>query len=83
MNDIVNIHEAKKQLSEILYRVEKGEKIIIANRGKPVAFLSPYTESNQRIPGKLKGEFTVPEKFYQCDEEIINLFDRSNIIDRL
>lgn len=77
MKNIVNIHEAKTQLSKLLSRVEKGEKIIIANRGKPVAFLSPYTESssNQRIPGRLKGEFTVPKSFYQCDEEIIKLFE--------
>ncbi|WP_069791249.1 type II toxin-antitoxin system Phd/YefM family antitoxin (plasmid) [Cyanobacterium sp. IPPAS B-1200] len=77
MKNIVNIHEAKTQLSKLLSRVEKGEKIIIANRGKPVAFLSPYIESssNQRTPGRLKGKFTVPESFYQCDEEIIKLFE--------
>lgn len=77
MNDIVNIHEAKTQLSKLLSRVEKGEKIIIANRGKPVAFLTPYTElsNKQRIPGRLKGQFTLSESFYECDEEIITLFE--------
>ena len=36
--NIVNIHQARTQLSQLLLRVHKGEKIIIANRGKPVAF---------------------------------------------
>lgn len=50
--NIVNIHEAKTQLFQLLSRVEKGEKIIIANRGKPVAYLTPYTDSllPKRIP---------------------------------
>jgi len=75
--NIVNIHEAKTQLSKLLSRVEKGEKIIIANRGKPIAFLTPYTESSQsqRIPGRLKGEFKVSDNFYQSDAEIIDLFE--------
>ncbi|MTF39357.1 type II toxin-antitoxin system Phd/YefM family antitoxin [Cyanobacterium aponinum] len=76
--NIVNIHQAKTQLSQLLSRVEKGEKIIIANRGKPVAFLTPYTDESlfhQRIPGRLKGQFTVSENFYEPDEEIISLFE--------
>ncbi|AFZ55209.1 type II toxin-antitoxin system prevent-host-death family antitoxin [Cyanobacterium aponinum AL20118] len=76
--NIVNIHQAKTQLSQLLSRVEKGEKIIIANRGKPVAFLTPYTDESlfhQRIPGRLKGQFTVSENFYESDEEIISLFE--------
>lgn len=75
--NIVNIHEAKTQLSQLLSRVEKGEKIIIANRGKPVAYLTPYTESLllKRIPGRLRGEFTVSEDFFHTDEELINLFE--------
>lgn len=74
---IVNIHEAKTQLSKLLSRVEKGEKIIIANRGKPIAFLTPYTESypSQRTSGRLKGEFKVSDNFYQSDTEIIDLFE--------
>ena len=75
--NIVNIHQVKTQLSQLLLRVQKGEKIIIANRGKPVAFLTPYTESqsNERIPGCLRGQFTVGDDFYQPDEELINLFE--------
>ena len=75
--DTVNIHQAKTQLSQLLSRVQKGEKIIIANRGKPVALLTPYTESqsNQRIPGRLRGQSTISDNFYQPDEELIKLFE--------
>lgn len=74
--NIVNINETKTQLSQLLLRVQKGEKIIIANQGKPVAFLSPYSQSqgSERIAGRLRGQFTVSDDFYQPDEELINLF---------
>ena len=34
---IVNVHEAKTQLSRLLERVEAGETVTIARAGKPVA----------------------------------------------
>jgi len=37
----VNIHAAKTNLSELVARVEKGERIIIARAGEPVAQLIP------------------------------------------
>ena len=58
MKNIVNIHEAKTQLSKLLSRVEKGEKIIIANRGKPVAFFKPLYRiiPKSTYPRKIKRE---------------------------
>jgi prevent-host-death family protein len=35
----VNVHQAKTQLSQLLHRVEAGEKVVIARAGKPVARL--------------------------------------------
>lgn len=37
----VGAFEAKTHLSELLDRVAKGERILITNRGKPVAVLIP------------------------------------------
>jgi prevent-host-death family protein len=37
----VNIHEAKTNLSRLLARVSKGEEIVIAKAGKPLARLVP------------------------------------------
>lgn len=36
-----NIHEAKTNLSKLVERAAKGEEIIIAKAGKPMARLSP------------------------------------------
>jgi prevent-host-death family protein len=43
----VQIAEAKAHLSALLERVEAGEEIIIARRGKPVARLIPEPKSNR------------------------------------
>lgn len=38
---VVNIHEAKTQLSRLLQRVATGERVIIAKSGTPIADLVP------------------------------------------
>lgn len=38
---IVNVQEAKTRLSELLSRVERGEEVVIARSGKPIAQLRP------------------------------------------
>ena len=43
MTETVNVHAAKTHLSSLLDRVLRGEEIIIARAGKPVARLSPIT----------------------------------------
>jgi prevent-host-death family protein len=43
MASIVNIHETKTHLSRLLVRVERGEEIVIARSGKPVAVLTAVT----------------------------------------
>ena len=37
----VNLYEAKTQLSSLVERAAKGEEIIIAKAGKPIARLTP------------------------------------------
>ena len=63
--EVINIDQAQTQLSQLLVRVQKGEKIVIANQGKPVALLSQYQEFqlSKRLPGRLRGQFTVPDDF--------------------
>ena len=38
---VVNIHDAKTRLSQLVARAERGERITIARAGKPVAQLGP------------------------------------------
>jgi prevent-host-death family protein len=46
---VVNVHEAKTNLSRLLTRVEAGEEIVIARGGKPIARLEPYTRPEVRL----------------------------------
>ena len=71
-----NVHEAKTQLSAILTLVGAGEEVIIAKAGKPVAVLSPYqAPAAEREFGPFKGEFEVPESFFEpLDEDFMAYF---------
>jgi prevent-host-death family protein len=40
-NSVVNVHEAKTHLSRLLQRVEAGEEIELARRGRVIARLVP------------------------------------------
>jgi prevent-host-death family protein len=60
--DTINIHAAKTNLSRLLERVEKGEEILIARNGMPVARLAPL-ESAKRRPGRLRGKVRLLQDF--------------------
>ena len=60
---IVNIRQAKTQLSRLLAQVEAGEEVLIARRGKPVAQLVACKPRSGRRPDALKGKIVVPEDF--------------------
>ena len=61
---VVNVHEAKTQLSKLLARVEAGEDIVIARRGEPVARLVGCKPRNKRQADVLKGKVVIPESFF-------------------
>lgn len=77
---IVNIHEAKTNLSKLIEKTLKGEEVIIAKAGKPVAKLSVYKEKlKPRKPGLWKGKVWVSPDFDEEDEEINKLFYEGEI----
>jgi len=45
---VVNIADAKAHLSRLVARVERGERIVIARAGKPVAELRPVRNVRKR-----------------------------------
>lgn len=47
-----NVHEAKTHLSRLLERVERGEEIVIARSGRPVAVLRPVASPALRQRGR-------------------------------
>ena len=74
---IVNVHEAKTQLSRLLEAVEAGDEVLIARSGRPVARLVGLAPPAQRRPlGLLQGKFTVPDDFdAPLPNEVIALFE--------
>ncbi len=58
----VNVQEAKTHLSRLLADVEKGEEVVIARGGKPVARLSLIGEPGKRRLGFVPG--SIPDSFF-------------------
>jgi prevent-host-death family protein len=59
----VNLHEAKTHLSELLDRALRGEEIVIARAGRPIARIVPVDERMPRTPGLARGRVT--EAFFE------------------
>jgi prevent-host-death family protein len=60
----VNITEARTHFSKLLKRVLKGEEVIIARAGQPIARLSPLQpKRGKRVPGSAEGMFTMSDDF--------------------
>ena len=73
---IVNVHEAKTQLSRLLARVEAGEDVVIARRGEPVARLVGCKPQSKRQADVLKGKVAIPESFFDpLPEEELNAWE--------
>jgi prevent-host-death family protein len=43
---MVGVRELKDQLSEYLRRVSAGERIVVTDRGRPIATLAPFEEAS-------------------------------------
>lgn len=52
----VGIFEAKTHLTALLERASKGERIVITNRGKPVAMLVPPERAVERDAARIGRE---------------------------
>ena len=75
---MVNVHEAKSQLSKLLARVASGEEIVIARAGRPVARLVPFVdEARTRKPGRYAGQGYIADDFDAPLREIEDEFYRA------
>ena len=74
---IVNVHQAKTELSRLLEAVEAGEEVVIARAGKPVARLVAIGASRRpRELGRLAGMLRVPNNFDDpLSDDILALFE--------
>jgi prevent-host-death family protein len=59
----LNVHAAKTQLSRLIDRAARGEDIVIARGGKPVARLTALAPVSPRRPGLLKGRLRMAADF--------------------
>ena len=77
---LVNIHEAKAQISHLVERVARGEEIVIGKAGKPVAKLVPYSRAlSPRSPGAWKGRVRIAEDFDDLPAEFAAAFHDENV----
>ncbi|MCK6684937.1 MAG: type II toxin-antitoxin system prevent-host-death family antitoxin [Thermoanaerobaculia bacterium] len=61
---VVNVHEAKAKLSELLEEAVAGGEVVIARRGKPVVRLVVVEEARPRpVPGRMKGRLEMSRDF--------------------
>jgi prevent-host-death family protein len=78
---LVNLEQAKEQISSLLDRVRGGEEIVISDAGGPVARIVPIDRSRQpRRPGSAKGKVQIAPDFdAPLPDEIIDAFHASEI----
>ena len=79
MTRIVNMHEAKTQLSKLVAAVADGEEVVIAKAGKPVAKIVAYEAKGPRKLGGWEGQVWIAGDFDDLDEEIVEVFEGGDI----
>jgi prevent-host-death family protein len=75
----VNIHEAKTHLSRLVEEAARGDEIVIAKAGKPVARLVAIDDDvSPRPRGLLKGKIWIADDFdAPLPDDVLQSFDGS------
>jgi len=71
---IVNISEAKANLSKLVNMAFHGEKVVIAKNNLPLVDLVVHQPEGKRKLGLLAGKFTVPDDLMEEDQDINEMF---------
>lgn len=79
----VNMLEAKNALSRLVAAAERGEDVILARGGKPVARLVRYEVPQVKPPGAWKGKVKVSPDWDspETNAEIAAMFEESAMRD--
>ena len=72
---VYNLHDAKTHLSRLIDAVQKGEEVVIARYGVPIARLSPIKKPEKRHLGFYPLEFQ-SDLLEPTDPELIEAFYR-------
>jgi prevent-host-death family protein len=75
----VNMLEAKNTLSRLVSAAERGEDVVLARDGKPVAKIVPYEAPKIKPPGAWKGKVKLSPEWdsAETNAEIAALFEES------
>jgi len=79
---IVNISEAKTNLSKLVALVYRGEKVVIAKNNLPLVDLVIHKPEGKRKLGILSGKFKVPDTIMEEDTEINAMFYGTPSLDK-
>ena len=79
----VNMLEAKNSLSRLVSAAERGEDVILARDGKPVAKIVRFEAPKVKPPGSWKGKVKVSPDWNspETNAEVAALFEESAIRD--
>lgn len=72
---IINIYEAKTQLSKLIEEALRGEEVIISKAGKPLVCIIPFQSTiKKRQPGYWKGKVKIAKDFDKLPAELLSAF---------
>lgn len=71
---IINISEAKANLSKLVDMAYHGEEVIISKNNLPLVELVIHKPKAKRKLGLLAGQINIPDNFLEEDEDINTLF---------
>ena len=71
---IVNISEAKANLSKLINMAYHGEKVVIAKNNLPLVDLVVHKPEGKRTLGLLAGQIDIPADFIDEDPDIDEMF---------
>jgi prevent-host-death family protein len=81
---IVNTHEAKSRLSELIREAEQGAEVIVARNGHPVARIVAWQPARSvRVPGAWSGRIAYGADLVGSDDDVAAMFDESAEADLL
>ena len=78
----VNIHEAKARLSEFLEAAERGERVVICKRNRPIAELraiAPARAADRPLGDALSGFEVPPEFFEPLPDDLLERFSGESL----
>ena len=75
---IVNISEAKANLSKLVNMAYHGEKVVIAKNNLPLVDLVVHKPEGKRKLGLLKGKLQIPDDIMEEHQSINEMFYGEN-----